>query len=459
MKKLFTTCALLICMGASMQAQVLATFEDSSTDLLVKGDKWYEPSLFEVEPEIGTNADKSGLNVSNTCFKAVNVADADWWGNFGELKLKTPITITESNHYLKFMAYRSIQPKNFRIAVNGDQEAEVYYGKLSTDGKWQGVVADLSSLIGKELTSIVIVYSCNWADPRTGWGVATYMFDNFELSNDAVPPGETVVDPAGFNINFESQSQMDKWVNTFDMLNEENSYQIIDNPYKQGVDLSAKVVQFNKSGNASWWQGFRMVYNGLLDLGINKDNKYLHTMVYIPQAALKDHNGVDREGIDVMLCAKDFAGKENTYTQTIWNDEVDMWMDLVMEVNQISYLKELTIRFDVLKDVSGWINSPANTFYLDDIAITDSYEPRTEVQNSGIITSGTAAPFVIRGLENVVYISGSGEQVNAQIYNVSGALLKNISFSTSAQIPLQKGAYIVKVKSGNGFTVQKVLVK
>lgn len=168
---------------------ILDTFEDTDVHHLSKVNyATYNAALFSSEPEIGINSVQAGINTSNKVYKATNIADADWWGNFGQLNLDAPVTITNDNRFLKFTAYRSIQPKNFRIAVNGDQAKEVYMNKLSQDGTWETVVADLGPYLGQQLNSIVFIFSCNWADPRTGWGEATYMFDNFELSNNTSTP-------------------------------------------------------------------------------------------------------------------------------------------------------------------------------------------------------------------------------------------------------------------------------
>lgn len=456
MRKIFTACAFLLGLGLSLSAQKLASFEDGDTDLLIVGDKWYDASRFIIEPSIDTNSDQSGLNTSKKCFKAVNVADADWWGNFGELKLTTPITITENNRYLKFLAYRSIQPKEFRVAINGDHEQEVYYGKLSEDGKWQGMVVDLGEkLLGKELTSIVFLYSTNWSDPRTGWGAATYMFDEFELSNDMIPIGEFVKDPTDFHISFENDTEFNGWVKNVDLLNETNSYEVIDNNLVSDINDSKKIVKFNKGAEASWWQGFRMVYNGILDLTKNEGNNFLHVMTYIPTEVFEKSGQMS---VDVMLCAKDHTGKEQTQTLEVWDDQDGQWVDLVMQITNIDYLKELTIRFDVQKNGEDWVLAPANTFYFDDIVLNQNSEPRDKVTPSSI-NSDHLSSFLISGGEQLISIDNVDQQVAVEVYNIAGVLVKKQTISNSIQLPVAAGLYIVKVVSGADSKVQKVLVK
>lgn len=171
--------------GKPLYHQPLGSFEHSVNDSLALGTKWYEPTLFSVVPQIGVNPSKTLPNLSDSCYTATIVSNA-WWGNFGELKLKTPIQITENNRYLKFKAYRSSQYFNFRVAVNGDHEKEVYQGKLSQNGIWEDVVVDLGSqLLDKQLTSIVFLFSCNWGTAAAETSVQG--FDDFELLYKAEP--------------------------------------------------------------------------------------------------------------------------------------------------------------------------------------------------------------------------------------------------------------------------------
>jgi hypothetical protein len=456
MKKFFTICALAVGLTHAAKAQVLATFEDFANDQLELGDKWYEKARFVVEPSVGDNSAKGGLNTSNKCFVAVNVADADWWGNFGELKLKTPVVITAQNRYLKFLAYRSIQPKDFRVGINGDHEeaSSVYQKSLSADSKWEGVVVDLGAkFMGQELKSIVFLFSCNWTTPRSGWGAATYMYDNFELSDTPLPPGVTeVTDLSDFYINFEDQSKIDKWVSAFDPINASNAYQIVDNPVKSEINPTVKAVKFDKSADASWWQGFRTVFNGALK--VSNDHKYLHAMLWVPQSALNENTG----SVDVQLCAKDFSGNENNRTEKIWDDQVDEWIDVVMEISSLSYVSELTVRFDVQQDNNGnYINSPANTYYVDEIALSSSPDARSSVSG---IKKGTVG-------QQAIWVSGKNDAIevhseipaNVKVYSLLGRLIHETSFSGSVLIPSQKGAYLVKVDSGANSKTSKVLVK
>ncbi|MDR1632530.1 MAG: T9SS type A sorting domain-containing protein [Dysgonamonadaceae bacterium] len=465
MRKFIFTSLFLSSLVFGLHAQTLATFEDGADDNLylsdfgTSGDPfWYENALF-VEgglPQIGANPSKTGINTSDKSLFAINVANADWWGNFAVLGMKNPVTITEENRYLHVKVYRSIQPKNFRIGFNDREEAgEVFQGTISGDGKWESIVCDLGAkFMGEELQYIHIIWSTNWSDPREGWDVATYAFDDFVLSNSSLPPDVTLVDGNGLKIGYENQAETDQWVHAFDLLNENNTAEIIDNPFLEStVNSAGKILKFNKSDQASWWQGYRIDFNGIMEVG-GQYPQYLHTLVYVPGSVITG----DMMGVDIQLCAKDHLGNENNEIFTVWDDEVDEWVDLVMEINKIAYLKELTVRYDVRKDGEDWINSPANTFYLDEIAFNKDPEPRTHIE-TGIpqIASGDFAKI---GISSGAVIVRTAEAAVIKLYNTLGGLVQSVGTNGTAVLPVEKGVYIVKINSVNGGQqIAKVLVK
>ena len=180
------------------QTTLLADFEDETAGRL-KINKDYTGSLFTVKPRIMENPSRGGQNTSSWCVGAVNVANADWWKNFLILDLKEPVTIDDSNRVLTLLAYRSVQPKDMRIAINTHEESGlVWQGKLTTDGQWERLSMDLGEqFYGRQLKSLYIILSCNWSDPRSGWGEATYCFDDITLgAGEALPHAQVTIRPA-----------------------------------------------------------------------------------------------------------------------------------------------------------------------------------------------------------------------------------------------------------------------
>lgn len=193
-KRIITIVAsVMMAMGAGAQT-VLADFEDGTTGSSLRINKDFNGSLFKKKPAVMDNPQKDAVNQSGKCVGATNVADADWYKNFLILEMTTPFTVDDSNRLLTMKAYRSAQPKEMRIGVNGYEEAnEVWHGKLKADGLWESLTIDLGEkYYGQRVEKIYIVLSCNWSDPRTGWGEATYCFDDITLSKGEDMPAQVV---------------------------------------------------------------------------------------------------------------------------------------------------------------------------------------------------------------------------------------------------------------------------
>ena len=189
---IISTLAMMLTVTTSAQTSLLADFESGSTGRLRIGSD-YATNLFKVSPKVMINPDKTGINTSNRCVGATNVANAGWWQNFLILELKTPVTIKDDNCFLSMMAYRSIQPKNMRIGFNTYEESgQIFQGNLSKDATWEELTFNLEAFYGKKLQKIYIILSCNWSDPSSGWGEATYCFDDIRLSGAEPLPDVSV---------------------------------------------------------------------------------------------------------------------------------------------------------------------------------------------------------------------------------------------------------------------------
>lgn len=464
MRKLIFTLFVLGCV-LGLRSQSLATFENVASDAIFVSDYgtsgdpfWYDDARFISggKPQVGANPNKSGINISEKCVFAVNVADADWWGNFMALGFKTPVVITSNNKYLHMKVYRSIQPKDFRICINDKDCSEagrIYEGSLTNDATWENIVCDLSGHIGETINSLNFLFSTNWNDPRSGWGTATYAFDDIVMSNSPLPPGVTVVDGNGLFVGFENKTEIDKWIQAIDVINSANTASIIDNSFGSADLLGNKIVQFSKSANASWWQGYKMDFKGIIAVGGDAPN-VLHILTYIPKSIFDAEN---LKSLDIQLCAKDHLGNESTGIFTIWDDEINQWRDLVLEITEIAYLKELTVRFDLRKNAEdNYINSPANTFYLDALTLNKNSEPR--VVTTGVTEIANSKLAIVASGRKSINIT-TDQTGNILLFNTSGQLAKSISFSGNTVIPAEQGFYILKISSGKERQITKVLVE
>ena len=200
-------------MGQGCFAQnILADFEDATTGQL-KINTNYDGSLFSATPRVRNNPSKTGINTSNRCITATNVANAGWWKNFVILDLRKPVTITDDNRILSLLAYRSIQPKDMRIGFNTHEESgQLYQGKLSADCEWERLDLDMSKFMGETLKSIYIILSCNWSDPTSGWDKATYCFDDITLNAvESLPNASVTIDTSVRKQTIQDFGSSDCW--------------------------------------------------------------------------------------------------------------------------------------------------------------------------------------------------------------------------------------------------------
>ena len=207
---------MFLALTASAQGTLLADFENGGTGRLRIGTD-YAASLFKVTPKVMTNPDKTGINTSNKCVGATNVANAGWWQNFLVLELKTPVVIKDDNCFLSMLAYRSIQPKDMRIGINGYGDTEqIFQGKLSQDATWQELTFDLEAFYGKKLQKIYIILSCNWSDPSSGWDEATYCFDDIRLYGaEPLPDVSVTIDTSKCYQTIQDFGASDCWTTEF----------------------------------------------------------------------------------------------------------------------------------------------------------------------------------------------------------------------------------------------------
>ncbi len=142
------------------------------------------------------NPDADGANTSMNSLLVKTIAAPNWWGNFLNFRLETPITITEENRYLHFYHYRENLTDGWSVSINSnepltdaDQGTLRFDGQNTTAGVWEDIVIDLNHLIGNSIDfeKFMIIADTNW-DGNNDANVPTeYYFDEIILSNDPNP--------------------------------------------------------------------------------------------------------------------------------------------------------------------------------------------------------------------------------------------------------------------------------
>jgi hypothetical protein len=405
------------------------------------------------------------MNNTDNCYMVQLDANYDWWGNFLDFHILDPITVTEDNRYLHILHYRSVINDPYWVCLNTDWNLEdADKGKLRFDGNnkkagvWEDIVIDMKNLIetGTTLTKFNFAVSNDWSDPKDNPG-GLYYFDEIVLNNSSLPRGINILEDTTMELFLGNETSYNKWVSKYETQHSENTSEIVDNPFttETAVLNSPKVMMFNKSANASWWQGPRFVFPGIYQVGRDAVSSYLHAMVNIPEME------ASKEYYNIMLVAKDFSGTEVNSSDALkyWSDDKGKWVDFVFDVTSLGYVNELQVRFDVRKDeADAYINSPAGSFYLDAFTIDNNPDPRASVIQ-GISTTKENKIKVFTS-DNCIMIEGNVAQI--EIFNIVGQLVSKTAANknlTSVSVK-NGGIYVVKaVATNGGVTSTKVLVQ
>jgi hypothetical protein len=415
--------------------------------------------------EIKDNPDKTGLNKSDKALHMSSLKGHSWWPDFLVMNLAEPITVTEETRYLHVYLYRENLNKGFSLYLTDgtlpedvDKGTKRFDMQLTKPATWEDVVVDLKWFIDNQtpLTAVSFLVDRNWGgedEPATN-----YYFDEISLNSSNLPRGINILADKEMLLFPGNTASYNKWVGTLDTQHAENTSAIVANPFTSEMETlnSASIMQFNKSANASWWQGARFVLTGTLPVGVEGASSYLHVMVNVPEMdATKDY-------YVIQLNVKDFSGKEMDSGDAIkyWADDKGKWIDCVLDVTSMGYVSELSVRFDVRRDDSdAHINSPAGVFYLDAIAINGSEEQRTKVDAPTKIVNINKDNTKIYSWNRNILVEGNVTTI--EVYNLTGSLVSRVPANgTRTEIPVVKGGvYLVRTVSAtkNVFT-SKVVV-
>lgn len=417
--------------------------------------------------EIATNPDKTGLDTSDKALHLTSLKGHSWWPDFLEFTLTSPITITASNRYLHFYHYRENLNAGFSVNINvteplqdADKGTKRFDMNLTTPGKWEDVVVDLNWFLTNNvpLSSICILMDTNWgaaAEP-----VTNYYFDEMVLNNSKLPRGINILPDTTMSLFYGNTSSYNKWVKTLDTQNPANTDTIIANPFttQTAVLNSPKVLEFNKSANAAWWQGLRTVLPGVFQVGVNGVSNYLHVMVNIPTMDPLQDPYV------VQLNAKDFSGNQIDSGDFLkyYSTDAGNWVDMVLDVTSLGYIQEFTVRFDLRRDASAnLINSPAGTFYMDAASIDTNPNQRTVVTAPTAVNNPLNNPIKVYAAQRNIYVEGPNLS-SITVFDVLGKFVAQVHVNQlNSQLPVVHGGiYLVKTTTNSGeVSTSKVLVE
>jgi len=476
MKKLILLSIVFVCYSSIFAATEIKLFTgDTTPSLFSRMDMiaWIDATAYfnfgttaaPAYTQISNNPDKTGINATDKALHLTSLKGHSWWGDFLQFTLASPITLTANTRYLHMYQYRENMTSGFNVSINAlVPVADALVGTQRFDtqipaaGKWCDMVMDLKWFVDNNvpLSSLCILMDRNWNANYEP--VTNYYFDEIVLNDSILPRGINVLPDTKMSLFYGNSPSYTKWVKTLDLQNAENKDSIIANPFttQMAVLNSPKVLKFDKSANASWWQGVRTILPGLFQVN-NGSEYYLHVMVNIPTM---DPN---QDPYVVQLNAFGLSGNQLDSGDALkyWSTDAGNWVDMVLDVTSLGYIQEFSVRFDVRWDAKDAnINSPAGTFYMDAVSIDNNPDQRTVVAApTAVITPKTSDLRIYSANRNIVV---EGNVASVEVFNLLGKTLSNISTTTSKTlIPVnQSGVYLVKTVSTNGnLTNSKVIIK
>jgi hypothetical protein len=404
------------------------------------------------------NPDQSGINKTAKSLYMATTKGVDWWGNFLNFRLGTPITVTEDTRYLHMYHFREILNDGWSVSLNSNEpltDADKgnlrFDGNNSAPGKWEDIVIDLKYLIDNAIPfeKLCIIVDKDWNGPRDN-PATKYYFDEIVLSSDPLQRGVKILDGTNL-LNCQEQSQIDEL--TFDTQNATNTYQIIDNPFTtSSVNAAGKVLKFHKSAEASWWQGMKISFPGIHMIKYG-EKQFLHVMVRtdtICNIQLHVIDNADVEHTEMFVYPKDEIGGD--------------WFDLVWDLSSYVAIKAMTVRFDVRLDATqNWINgTPARDFYMDEVTLDANPDQREIISGIGV-TPLEQSDLLVYSVDRTVYFS-SPNASRIDLYDLSGRSVVSQTLSETSgwnaiSVP-GNGIYILRVGTRNGkISHAKIFVK
>lgn len=242
-----------------------------------------------------------------------------------------------------------------------------------------------------------------------------------------------------FSIDFESE---DCVADMGGSQNSTSSVEVVDNPVKDAVNSSDKVLKITQDptdsnwgwGNADWF-GVAVGYNSAnLDFKFTETGRYLHISVL-------------REG-DSLFGVETWGGTANYKNAEVAYVGSTSWQEIIIDMNDYMDMTFKQIYFSPNERFGTDNINVAEVTYIDNIYISEISSP------SGNIDNIAMSDVKVWGGSGEITVSGNVAE-NVYVYSVSGVCLGVYDMSDGlCHIAVDAGLYFVKV----GKTTSKVIV-
>ena len=381
--------------------------------------------------EFVSNPNNNGINSSNNSAKFTASPNGEPWAL--AYTDASPITFSESNSLVRMMVLKTVVSTvaiKFEDSTNPSFFKQIEVTNTETDGDWEELTFDFSTVIGNTYDRMVII-----PDFLIRSQPNVIYFDQISFQS-----GGAIEDYNLEDIDFEVNGFGANWVWTVHNNHTNPALEIVPNPNLSSSNSSENVAKFTSKANGEAWA--LTFTDNIGTFLFNQDNKIVSLKV---RKDVASNFGVKFEYVDPTN-AQVLYFKELQLPTTITDGN---WEALHFDFS--SEMGRAYNRLVIIPDFES--RSQDNISYFDQV----SFSSVAGFQNTFFKT----LKLVPNPANNLVQISGYFDFITAvEVFDIQGKLVKKIvSFQDQINISdLKAGLYFVQITAANKITTKKLVV-
>ena len=381
--------------------------------------------------EFVSNPNNNGINSSNNSAKFTASPNGEPWAL--AYTDASPITFSESNSLVRMMVLKTVVSSvaiKFEDSTNPSFFKQIEVANTETDGDWEELTFDFSTVIGNTYDRMVII-----PDFLIRSQPNVIYFDQISFQS-----GGAIEDYNLEDIDFEVNGFGANWVWTVHNNHTNPALEIVPNPNLSSSNSSENVAKFTSKANGEAWA--LTFTDNIGTFLFNQDNKIVSLKV---RKDVASNFGVKFEYVDP------------TNSQVLYFKELQLSTTITdgnWEALHFDFSSEMGRAYNRLVIIPDFESrSQDNISYFDQV----SFSSVAGFQNTFFKT----LKLVPNPANNLVQISGYFDFITAvEVFDIQGKLVKKIlSFQDQINISdLKAGLYFVQITAANKTTTKKLVV-
>ena len=381
--------------------------------------------------EFVSNPNNNGINSSNNSAKFTASPNGEPWAL--AYTDASPITFSESNSLVRMMVLKTVVSTvaiKFEDSTNPSFFKQIEVTNTETDGDWEELTFDFSTVIGNTYDRMVII-----PDFLIRSQPNVIYFDQISFQS-----GGAIEDYNLEDIDFEVNGFGANWVWTVHNNHTNPALEIVPNPNLSSSNSSENVAKFTSKANGEAWA---LTFTD--NIGTFLFNQYNKIVALKVRKEVASNFGVKFEYVDP------------TNAQVLYFKELQLPTTVTdgnWEALHFDFSSEIGTAYNRLVIIPDFESrSQDNISYFDQV----SFSSVAGFQNTFFKT----LKLVPNPANNLVQISGYFDFITAvEVFDIQGKLVKKIvSFQDQINISdLKAGLYFVQITAANKITTKKLVV-